>query len=113
MAFILPKKAGVSLKQVKSVLVSFCPFESNVESTRHFLQCLFVKKAYTSNINCNVKTDVKHDGSEPVIDITFADGDRLIMKGANLTANEMLKEFNCRCQAKENMAEQKFEKKNA
>uniref|UniRef100_A0A803TTH1 Uncharacterized protein n=1 Tax=Anolis carolinensis TaxID=28377 RepID=A0A803TTH1_ANOCA len=34
MAFVLPKRAGVSLKQVKSVLVRFCPFEANVESTR-------------------------------------------------------------------------------
>ncbi|XP_062985945.1 large ribosomal subunit protein mL53 [Elgaria multicarinata webbii] len=113
MAFVLPKKAGVSLKQVKSVLVRFCPFESNVESTRHFLQCLYVKKAYTSNLNCNVKTDIKHDGSEPVIDVTFADGDRLIMKGANLTVKEMLKAFNSRCETKECIAEEKSQKKSS
>ncbi|XP_007432591.1 39S ribosomal protein L53, mitochondrial-like [Python bivittatus] len=101
MAYVFPKRAGVSLKQVKSVLVTFCPFESNVQSTRNFLQCLFEKKAYKSNLNCNVKTEVKHDGSEPVIDITFADGDRLIMKGANLTTKEMLNAFNNRCRKKE------------
>ncbi|KAM6456651.1 large ribosomal subunit protein mL53 [Liasis olivaceus] len=101
MAYVFPKRASVSLKQVKSVLVTFCPFESNVQSTRNFLQCLFEKKAYKSNLNCNVKTEVKHDGSEPVIDITFADGDRLIMKGANLTTKEMLNAFNNRCRKKE------------
>nr|XP_016848447.1 PREDICTED: 39S ribosomal protein L53, mitochondrial [Anolis carolinensis] len=103
MAFVLPKRAGVSLKQVKSVLVRFCPFEANVESTRW--------KAYTSNVNCDVKTDIKHDGSEPVIDVTFADGDRLIMKGANLTTREMLQAFNSRCTAKELVLQEKSQKK--
>ncbi|XP_063155491.1 large ribosomal subunit protein mL53 [Candoia aspera] len=101
MAYVFPKSGGVSLKQVKNVLITFCPFESNVQSTRNFLQCLFEKKAYKSNLNCDVKTEIKHDGSEPVIDITFADGDRLIMKGASLTTKEMLNAFNSRCQKKE------------
>ncbi|XP_060631516.2 large ribosomal subunit protein mL53 [Anolis sagrei] len=109
--FVLPKKAGVSLKQVKSILVRFCPFEANVESTRNFLQCLHVKKAYASNVNCDVKTEIKHDGSEPVIDITFADGDRLVMKGANLTIREMLQAFNSRCTAKELVTQEKSQKK--
>ncbi|XP_013915850.1 PREDICTED: 39S ribosomal protein L53, mitochondrial [Thamnophis sirtalis] len=101
MSYVFPKKAGVSLKQVKAVLVTFCPFELNVQSTRNFLQCLFERKAYKSNLNCDVKAEIKHDGSEPVVDITFADGERLIMKGANLTTKEMLNAFNSRCQKKE------------
>ncbi|XP_032079259.1 39S ribosomal protein L53, mitochondrial [Thamnophis elegans] len=101
MSYVFPTKAGVSLKQVKAVLVTFCPFELNVQSTRNFLQCLFERKAYKSNLNCDVKAEIKHDGSEPVIDITFADGERLIMKGANLTTREMLHAFNSRCQKKE------------
>ncbi|XP_042317169.1 39S ribosomal protein L53, mitochondrial [Sceloporus undulatus] len=113
MAFVLPKRAGVSLKQVKSVLVQFCPFEAKVESTRNFLQCLHVKKAYTSNVNCDVKTEIKHDGSEPVIDITFVDGERLIMKGANLTIREMLQAFNSRCMAKELVSQEKTQKKSS
>ncbi|XP_061458182.1 large ribosomal subunit protein mL53 [Rhineura floridana] len=112
MSFVVPKRAGVTLKQVKSILVTFCPFETNVESTRNFLQCLYTKKACASNTNCEVKTDVKHDGSEPVINITFADGDRLIMKGANLTIREMLSAFNSRCEAKELLAE-KVQKKSS
>ncbi|KAJ6663981.1 hypothetical protein lerEdw1_008935 [Lerista edwardsae] len=113
MAYVLPKRAGVTLKQVKSVLVRFCPFESNVESTRNFLQCLYAKKACASNSNCDLKTDVRHDGSEPVIDITFADGDRLLMKGANLTIKEMLHAFNSRCKVKELAAQEKSQKKSA
>lgn len=42
-----------------------------------------------------------------------ADGDRLIMKGANLTIREMLNAFNSRCEAKENMAQEKAQKKSA
>uniref|UniRef100_A0A803STZ3 RM53 protein n=1 Tax=Anolis carolinensis TaxID=28377 RepID=A0A803STZ3_ANOCA len=54
---------------------------------------------------------IKHDGSEPVIDVTFADGDRLIMKGANLTTREMLQAFNSRCTAKELVLQEKSQKK--
>ncbi|XP_054841998.1 39S ribosomal protein L53, mitochondrial [Eublepharis macularius] len=113
MAYVFPKKAGVVLKQVKSIVVRFCPFESNVESTRNFLQCLHTKKTHASNNNCDLKTEVKHDGSEPVIDVQFADGDRLIMKGANLSVREMLKAFNSMCKAKELKAEEKTQKKSA
>uniref|UniRef100_A0A8D0DQ24 Large ribosomal subunit protein mL53 n=1 Tax=Salvator merianae TaxID=96440 RepID=A0A8D0DQ24_SALMN len=98
MASVVPKKSGVVLKHVKSIVVKFCPFEKNVESTREFLQCVYSKKAYASNVNCDVKTDIQHDGSEPVVDVVFADGRKLIMKGANLTVKDMLKAFSSRCE---------------
>ncbi|XP_067409934.1 large ribosomal subunit protein mL53 [Emydura macquarii macquarii] len=107
------KATKVALKHVKSVMVRFCPFETNVETTRLFLECVNGKKARASNINCVVKTDVRHDGSEPVVDIMFADGDRLIMKGANLTTVEMLSALNSRCIAKDLKAEEKTKKKSA
>ncbi|XP_077208157.1 large ribosomal subunit protein mL53 [Paroedura picta] len=112
MAYVLPKKAGVVLGQVKSVVVRFCPFEANVESTRNFLQCLYTKKAYVSNSNCDLKAEVKHDGSEPVINVQFADGEELIMKGANLTTLEMLQAFKSRCAAKAPKVQEKTQKKN-
>uniref|UniRef100_A0A8D0GY51 Large ribosomal subunit protein mL53 n=1 Tax=Sphenodon punctatus TaxID=8508 RepID=A0A8D0GY51_SPHPU len=108
--FVPPNKAGVVLKQVKSILVQFCPFEANVEATRKFLECLYAKKAVASSVGCEVKTDVRHDGSEPVVDIVFADGDRLIMKGANLTTKEMLLAFNSRCAVKELKEQEKTQK---
>ncbi|XP_074841822.1 large ribosomal subunit protein mL53 [Carettochelys insculpta] len=106
-------KATVVLKHVKSVMVRFCPFQTHVEATRIFLEHVNSRKARASNINCVVKTDVRHDGSEPVIDIMFVDGDRLVMKGANLTAAEMLSAFNSRCTAKNLQAEEKTKKKTA
>ncbi|XP_025905478.1 39S ribosomal protein L53, mitochondrial isoform X2 [Nothoprocta perdicaria] len=77
-----------------------------------FLQRIYHKNIYDTNRNCEVTTDVRHDGSEPLIDVMFADGDRLIMKGANLTAVEMLTALSSRCNAKEQKAEQKSKKKN-
>nr|XP_020643202.1 39S ribosomal protein L53, mitochondrial [Pogona vitticeps] len=94
-------KAGVSLKWVKSISVRFCPFESNVESTRHFLECVFARKAYKTNMNCDVKTEVRHDGSEPIIDVTFVDGEKLIMKAANLTIRDMLDVFKSKCELRD------------
>ncbi|XP_077666214.1 large ribosomal subunit protein mL53 isoform X1 [Eretmochelys imbricata] len=64
-------KAAVALRHVKSVVVRFCPFQTNVETTRIFLEHVNSKKARASNINCVVTTDVRHDGSEPVVDIMF------------------------------------------
>ncbi|XP_039377345.1 39S ribosomal protein L53, mitochondrial isoform X2 [Mauremys reevesii] len=64
-------KAAVVLRHVKSVMIRFCPFQTNVETTRIFLEHVNSKKARASNISCVVTTDVRHDGSEPVVDIMF------------------------------------------
>ncbi|KAJ8334273.1 hypothetical protein SKAU_G00399120 [Synaphobranchus kaupii] len=97
-------KAGVVLKAVKKIVIQFCPFESNVRSTREFLTRVGSEKARSTNLNCQVMTQVKHDRSEPIIDITFIDGDRLLMKGANLTSTEMLSALQSRCQVKDPQA---------
>ncbi|KFO63250.1 RM53 protein, partial [Aphelocoma coerulescens] len=107
----MASKMSVVLRPVKSIVVRFCPFEPNVESTRNFLQCIYHKKIQATNTNCQVTADVRHDGSEPVVDVTFADGDRLIMKGANLTTGEMLAALKSRCNAKDLKEEQKNKKK--
>ncbi|NWT50234.1 RM53 protein, partial [Erythrocercus mccallii] len=108
----MASKVSVVLRPVKSIVVRFCPFEPNVESTRKFLECIYHKKVQATNTNCEVTTDVRHDGSEPVVDVTFADGDRLIMKGAHLTTGEMLTALASRCNAKDLKEEQKNKKKN-
>ncbi|CAI5690768.1 unnamed protein product [Oreochromis niloticus] len=98
-----PSKATVVLKAVKKITVQFCPFESNVRSTREFLALVGSEKARTTNMNCEVIPVVKHDKSEPVVDITY-DGEKLLMKGANLTSSEMLSAFQSRCVAKDPQA---------
>uniref|UniRef100_A0A8C3GEC6 Large ribosomal subunit protein mL53 n=1 Tax=Cairina moschata TaxID=8855 RepID=A0A8C3GEC6_CAIMO len=64
-------KINVVLRPVKSIVVRFCPFESNVESTRKFLECISRKKIQATNRNCEVTADVRHDGSEPLVDVMF------------------------------------------
>lgn len=96
-----PSKATVVLKAVKKITVQFCPFESNVRSTRKFLALVGSEKARSTNMNCEVIPVVKHDKSEPVVDITYVDGEKLLMKGANLTGSEMLNAFQSRCIAKD------------
>ncbi|XP_067146684.1 fatty acid-binding protein 5 isoform X1 [Apteryx mantelli] len=70
----MASKIRVALRPVKSILVRFCPFEPNVESTRIFLQRIYHKKIYDTNRNCEVTTDVRHDGSEPLVDVMFGVG---------------------------------------
>ncbi|KAK2830404.1 hypothetical protein Q5P01_018335 [Channa striata] len=96
-----PTKVTVVLKTVKKIAVRFCPFESNVKSTREFLAVVGSEKARSTNMNCEVITTVKHDKSEPVVDITYIDGERLVIKGAKLTKTEMLSAFQSRCIAKD------------
>ena len=107
-------------RSVKQVWVQFCPFENNVESTRTFLQAVSSEKVRCTNLNCSVIAEVRHDGSEPCVDVLFCsviadvrpdssepcvdvlfgDGHRLIMRGAHLTAQEMLTAFASHIQAR-------------
>ncbi|XP_067112465.1 39S ribosomal protein L53, mitochondrial [Osmerus mordax] len=97
-------RSAVVLKAIKSIVVQFCPFESNVRSTREFLVRVGSEKARMTNMNCEVTTKVKHDKSEPLVDITFTDGEKLVMKGAGLTCKEMITALQSRCIAKDPQA---------
>ncbi|XP_053719609.1 39S ribosomal protein L53, mitochondrial [Synchiropus splendidus] len=97
-------KSAVILKSVKKIAVQFCPFESNVRSTRDFLAVVGSEKVKSTNMNCEVVTVVKHDKSDPVIDVTFMDGERLVMKGSKLTLAEMMTAFQSRCISKDPQA---------
>uniref|UniRef100_A0A3B4BIR7 Large ribosomal subunit protein mL53 n=1 Tax=Periophthalmus magnuspinnatus TaxID=409849 RepID=A0A3B4BIR7_9GOBI len=91
-------KSAVVLKAVKKIAVQFCPFESNVRSTREFLAMVSSEKVRATNLNCEVTSVAKHDKSEPVVDITY---EKLVMKGARLTSQEMFSAFQSRCIAKD------------
>ncbi|XP_051879503.1 39S ribosomal protein L53, mitochondrial [Pristis pectinata] len=104
-------RVKVVLKTVKDISVQFCPFQSNVRSAREFLAAIGTEKVRQTNSNCRIVADVKHDETEPVITITFNDGENLIMKAANLTTREMLSFFNERCVAKDPQAQETGSKK--
>ncbi|XP_036372186.1 39S ribosomal protein L53, mitochondrial [Megalops cyprinoides] len=99
-------KGAVVLKAVRKIVIQFCPFESNVRSTREFLARVGTEKARSTNMNCEVSAVVKHDRSEPIIDITFVDGEQLLMKGAHLSSSEMLSALQSRCEAKDPQAKE-------
>ncbi|EHB01715.1 39S ribosomal protein L53, mitochondrial [Heterocephalus glaber] len=92
--------ARLGLRSVKEVRVQFCPFEKNVESIRAFLQAVSSEKVRSTNLKCAVIADVRHDGSEPCVDVLFGDGHRLIMRSAQLTAREMFVAFASHVQAR-------------
>ncbi|XP_040097537.1 39S ribosomal protein L53, mitochondrial-like [Oryx dammah] len=95
--------ARLGLRSVKQVRVQFCSLEKNVESTRTFHQAVSSEKVRCTNLNCSVIVDVRHNGSEPCMDVLFGDGHRLIMRSAHLTAHtaqEMLTAFTSHIQAK-------------
>ncbi|XP_029299847.1 large ribosomal subunit protein mL53 isoform X2 [Cottoperca gobio] len=71
---------------------------------RRFLALLSSAKVRSSNMNCDVVTTVKHDMSEPVVEITYLDGDKLVLKGAKLNCTEMVDAFQAMCTAKEQQA---------
>uniref|UniRef100_A0A8C0YPS0 Large ribosomal subunit protein mL53 n=1 Tax=Cyprinus carpio carpio TaxID=630221 RepID=A0A8C0YPS0_CYPCA len=71
---------------------------------KEFLIVVGSEKARATNMNCEVITEVKHDRSEPTIDITFLDGERLLMKGSKLTTQELLSALQTRCSAKDPQA---------
>ncbi|KAM8966857.1 large ribosomal subunit protein mL53 [Pelodytes ibericus] len=93
-------KAGLVLKSVKTIAVRFCPFEASSISVREFLETINSKKVRSTNANCELSVDVKHDMSEPHVDVMFDDGERLLFKTANLTSKEMLSAFNAKCLSK-------------
>ncbi|KAM4705578.1 large ribosomal subunit protein mL53 [Rhinophrynus dorsalis] len=102
--------AGLVLKSVKTIAVRFCPFESNVRSTREFLEAINTKKVRSTNNNLEVTVDVRHDKSEPLVDILFADGERLVLKSTNVTSKEMLSKLSSKCAAKELQAKENAKK---
>ncbi|XP_075413021.1 large ribosomal subunit protein mL53 [Tenrec ecaudatus] len=92
--------ARLGLRSVKQVRVQFCPFEKHVEATRTFLQAVSSEKVRATNLNCSLIADVRHDGSEPCVDVLFGDGHRLVMRSRHLTAQEMLAAFASHIQAR-------------
>ncbi|NP_001087787.1 mitochondrial ribosomal protein L53 L homeolog [Xenopus laevis] len=92
------------LKSVKSIAVRFCPFEPNVRHVREFVEKINSKKIRSTNANCDIAVDIRHDRSEPCVDVLFADGERLVIKGSNVTSKEMLLALNVKCASKDQQA---------
>ncbi|XP_075067489.1 large ribosomal subunit protein mL53 [Mixophyes fleayi] len=104
------KGTELVLKSVKTIAVRLCPFQSNVRSTREFLEAISTKKIRSTNANCQISVDVRHDRSEPLVDILFGDGDKLVFKSSNVTSKEMLSKLSSVCAAKDLQAKESAKK---
>ncbi|XP_063780064.1 large ribosomal subunit protein mL53 [Pseudophryne corroboree] len=104
------KGTQLVLKSVKAIAVRMCPFESNVRATREFLEAINTKKIRSSNTNCEITVDVRHDKSEPLVDILFVDGERLVFKSSNVTCKEMVSKFSAVCAWKDLQAKDSVKK---
>ncbi|KAK7469935.1 hypothetical protein BaRGS_00036039 [Batillaria attramentaria] len=89
------------LRPVKAMKFSFDPYAGNVRSIREVLFQMHIPRIISTNPNTLLKVDVKSDRSDPVMDVTFADGHKLLMKTANLSTLEILDRLWRFCDAKD------------
>jgi len=85
---------AVDLKPVSRIQYKFDPFGENTKEIRNFMFYLSAPRIRDSNIKCSFKTEVVCDLSEPTVVCKLVDGKTLTFKTENLTAYEILKEFN-------------------
>lgn len=92
---LVKQRKLVNLQPVKKIQISFDPFlpcVAGARETAHALSYGYIRK---SNPKCIVRTEIKSDGSEPVMKVTLVDDHKPItFKLANLTASETLYQFN-------------------
>ncbi|KAL1123206.1 hypothetical protein AAG570_002293 [Ranatra chinensis] len=93
-AAIAKQLKSVNLKPVNKVVFKFDPFHEKVEQTRYFMFHVQTSDVIKTNLSCSFKTEVVCDRSDPVINFSLANGDKVVFKSANLTALEMFKLFN-------------------
>ncbi|KAL8580167.1 hypothetical protein ACOMHN_059140 [Nucella lapillus] len=78
------------LRSVKSMKFTFDPYMSNVRSIRDVVFQMHIPQVVSSNPNTQLKVDVKSNGADPVIDVTFVDGHQLVVRTANLSTVQVL-----------------------
>ncbi|KAK6167717.1 hypothetical protein SNE40_021681 [Patella caerulea] len=89
------------LRPVKSMKFTFDPFTTNVRSIRELLHMVHSPKVVATNDMVALRVDVKSNQCEPVVDVDFADGEKLLLKTKNLTTMEMLEKLTLFCNAKD------------
>uniref|UniRef100_A0A4W3GX17 Large ribosomal subunit protein mL53 n=1 Tax=Callorhinchus milii TaxID=7868 RepID=A0A4W3GX17_CALMI len=93
---------GPTGRNISRVFALICKFLQRGE----FLAAIGTEKARLTNSNCQIVADVRHDKSEPVVNVTFNDGEKLTMKGTNLTFKELISFFSERCAMKDPQAQE-------
>lgn len=90
-----------NLKSVSKIHIAMCPWNKNSASTKELWRRVSGEDVRDSNRKCVITTDMRHDDSEPAVKIEFNDGEKLLLKGANLKWDELMYHLNAFCHDKE------------
>ncbi|CAK8684618.1 unnamed protein product [Clavelina lepadiformis] len=95
--------ARPNLMNVSTIDFSFSPWNKNSSSTKFMWRRLCGEKCRKTNRFCAIKTNVLHEDTEPLVEVTFFDGEKLCLHGAYLKYNEMMYHFNNLCNEKDKL----------
>ncbi|CAB0039706.1 unnamed protein product [Trichogramma brassicae] len=85
----------VNLQPLSKITVRFDPFHEQALETRSFLFHISGRRVAATNYDCSIKTEIACDRSDPTIVCNYQGSDeKLVFKSKNLTALELLREFN-------------------
>ena len=97
--------AKPNISKVASVLIKFSPWNSNSYSTKEVWRKLYDEECRVTNRFCTFKTVVEHNHNDPLVEITFNDGEKLRLIGTYLKPIEMMYYINAFCNKKEEVVE--------
>ncbi|KAI8497560.1 ribosomal protein L53 [Branchiostoma belcheri] len=86
---------GVTLKPTAKILVEFDPWlgPEKTISCRNALRMFANPKTRKTNPKCEITTKIKNDRTEPIIDVEYMDGERIIFKSAHLHELEIFERY--------------------
>ena len=81
------------LQNIKSVQVSFSPFDAKSKSAREFLRRVSATKVKETNRKAEIQCVVREDYGENKVDVVFRDGQSLNLVTCNMIVDEILEEI--------------------
>ncbi|CAN7998892.1 unnamed protein product [Ixodes hexagonus] len=85
---------SLQLRPFKRITVKFDPFHKNATPIRDFLFQVSALRVRQTNPDCGLKTEVVCDRSNPTIELTLLNGQRVIIRTDYLTHLEVLETMN-------------------
>ena len=99
--------ATPDISNVSNILIKFSPWNENSVSTKFVWRQLYDEKCRETNRFCKYKTVVDHNNDEPLVELTFNDGEKLRLIGTYLKPIEMMYYINSFCIKKVDITEDK------
>ena len=85
--------ARAMLRNIKTVKVSFSPFDTKSKSAREFLRRVSARSVQETNKKAEIQCVVREDYGENRVDIEFSDGQSLNLITCDMIADEILEEI--------------------